>query len=279
MRITKIQISQLPNEQPITFVDELEFKNVYLDTTESNTDIETTDWDGEKNIPVFSRVHDAYTFQLFARNDLYNALQKARYAGSVVITLENNTTHNAFITAIESENQEGTFFKLINIQYYDKDSVRYVNHHDYITFPDLLNTPNTELKLKNVDNLDGVTDKSIDTNWDNIVNVSKEYIRNSNFKPLLITDKRDDESDEETGTKRENSIFYRSQVLFRGYYDRITANNLYRYLKIANRITITYDGTTYQLTESTDADVSEIGKDCFLVEFQGVYENNEFYYY
>jgi len=278
MKITKVEISQVPNKLPITFVDELQFKNTFLDTTEDNTDITVTEWNKVPNIPVFSRVYSAYKWEFQGKNDIYQAIQNARYAGVVTIYLDNGETHDAFVTEINAENQDNTLFKTITVSYYNKSSLSYVNHHDFDTYPTLLNTPNTELKLKNLES-DEVTPKAIDTTWASIIDGNSEFIVNSNFKVLTIEDTNSSESDSETGTSRNNSIFYQNRVAFRGYYSREVAINLRRYLEICNKITITYDATVYAITEPITANIEEIGNDWFRIDFEATYNNEEYYYF
>lgn len=275
MKIKKIAISSLPGAEPLAFIDTLQYKGVYLDDTAPNTEIHTATWNNINDIPVFARVRDAYTYEFIAKNDVYAAIEKSQYAGSIIITLDNDVEHNAFITEINVKNTDNTFFKKITISYYDKDSLRFVNHFNFEEFPSLLKTTPTELKLKNVSSADGVTPKSIDSDWDSIVNVSGEYIQHSNLYPIRKKDSVESKTDNETGTERTNSINYNKIVAFRGYYNEATAINLYRYLQIANRTTITYGTNIYNIRQ-TEATLDEIGKDCWMIEFEAVYINNTF---
>ena len=164
MKINSIQISQLPGVAPIAFVDLLQYKGVYVDVTEQNLDIQTATWNGVDGIPVFARIRDAYAYEFTCKNDVYQAIQSSRYAGSIIINLDNGTTHNAFITELTAENHDTTFFKKVTISYYDKDSIRFSNQFDFDNFPSLKKTLVTELKLQNLSSLDAVTPVSIDAN-------------------------------------------------------------------------------------------------------------------
>jgi len=282
MKITKIEISLIPSRQPILLTDTLEFKEVvYLDTTSINADVEVTEWDGKKDIPVFARIHDAYKFEVFVKNDVFAQIENMKVARSVKIYFENGDIHDAKVTEIAPQNADSTFFKLVTIEYYDRSSLVNSNQFDYANYPELLDVVNTELKLENVSTADGVTPIPIndDTNWDNIINVSGEYIQNSNLWPVFPEDDKQIKSDSETGTERRNSIFYQKRIQFRGYFNTEVANDLHTYLSICNKITITYNGTPYILSEQVEVEREQIGTECIRIDFIGKVTNKEYYYY
>ena len=99
------------------------------------------------------------------------------------------------------------------------------------------------------------------------------------MEPLFPSAEKDIKSSTETGTERRNAMFYQKQIQFRGYFNTTTKNNLALYLSLANKTTINYNGQDYVLTQAVDVEPSQIGYECWLIEFVGKLSNEEYYYY